>query len=144
MADFAVLGTAVEQTLGWPAGSFVQALDANQGSALVATLEDQPEFAPLLRLMGSHAVWEGTATDLLAVLATFTDEQVKRRKSWPATAAQLSIRLRRLAPAMRQLGIEFEDAPSGRDRDKRRGIRLTNTIAGDAGDSGDDSGQGRA
>lgn len=136
MADFAVLGTAVEQTLGWPAGSFVQALDSNQGSALVGSLEEDPVFAPLLRLMESQSSWTGTATDLLAALATFTGEQVKRQRSWPATAAALSTRLRRLAPAMRQLGIEFEDAPTGRDREKRRGIRLT-YVVGDAGDSGD-------
>ncbi len=136
MADFAVLGTAVEQTLGWPAGSFVQALDANQGSALVGSLEEDPVFAPLLRLMESQSSWTGTATDLLAVLATLTGEQVKRQRSWPATAAALSTRLRRMAPAMRKVGIEFEDAPTGRDREKRRGICLT-YVAGATGDSGD-------
>jgi hypothetical protein len=137
MADFAVLGTAVERTLGWPHGSFAETLEANQGSALLATLEDQPEFPPLQRLMEQQPVWEGTATELLAALGRFTDDQTKRRKSWPSTAGVLSTRLRRLAPALRQLGIEFEDASTGRDRAKRRGIRLTNTHAGNDGAGGD-------
>jgi hypothetical protein len=135
MADFAVLGTAVEQTLGWPTGSFIQALDANQSAALVASLDDEPAFTPLRGLVQSEIVWEGTATELLARLETLVDEQTKRRKSWPPNASQLSIRLRRMAPAMRKVGIEFEDAPTGRNNEKQRGIRLT-YVDGDDGDSG--------
>jgi hypothetical protein len=136
MADFAVLGTAVEQTLDWPDGSFVQALDATQGAALVASLEDEPVFAPLRRLMESRTVWEGTATELLATLTDSAGHEVTHRKSWPPTANQLSSRLRRIAPAMRHIGIEFEFASTGRDRSKRRRVRLTNT-GGDGGDNGD-------
>ena len=52
--------------------------------------------------------FEGTATDLLALLANHAGEEAVRQRGWPADASRLSLELRRLAPNLREIGIEVE------------------------------------
>lgn len=135
LADFARLGVALEQTLGWPAGSFLAALDESQVEASEGALEAEVFAEPLMAFVKKRSEWLGTMTELLSALTATVEDEVARRRDWPKTPAQLGTRLRRIAPALRSRGFEVEEAPSGRGRGHRRGMRLR--WSGDGGDSGD-------
>ena len=121
MADFARVGVAVEQALDWPEGSFLAAYSGHQAEALKSALDADPLGAVLLKFMSEPAQlegWSGTATELLGQLTNLADDEVKRRRNWPASAAVLGKRLKELAPAVRPTGLEIEKASSGRGTEK--------------------------
>jgi hypothetical protein len=135
MADFARVGVAVEQALGWPAGAFLDAFGESQGSALTATLDSDPVSSVVQSYLDTSGDFSGSATELLAELSAHADEKIARQRNWPANAAQLAKRLKALAPALRKVGVEVADTHSGRGQSKRRGL-LVRKI-GDGGDGGD-------
>jgi hypothetical protein len=104
MADFALLGVAAEQALGWPRGAFLAAYGDNRQTAHSIVLESSPIVPPLLDLAATGE-WEGSATDLLAELARRAGESVTRRQDWPKKAQGLSGKLWRLAPSLRTVGV---------------------------------------
>jgi hypothetical protein len=118
MADFARFGVAVERTLGWPDGAFLDAYAANRTGAHALVLEDSLVAKALVGWLASFADgrWTGTATDLLKKLGDTVDEKVPRERDWPKTPAGLSGHLKRLAPALRASGI---DVRFGRDMWRR-------------------------
>ena len=61
--------------------------------------------------------WDGTATELLDALEEHVPEKILKSKQWPKAANALSNRLRRLAPVLREVGIEVELGT--RERKKR-------------------------
>ena len=78
-----------------------------EGSLLVAPLQDliaAPECQS--RLLAHGHWWKGTASELLEALGGLADEKTTRRKGWPGDARSLSNHLKRLAPDLRQLGID--------------------------------------
>jgi len=106
MADFAEWVTAAEPALGWAPGKFMDAYTANRDASNELTLEATPLAAPLRQL--AELGFEGTATDLLDRLAALVEDTATRRRDWPANARSLSTALRRLAPNLREAGIEVE------------------------------------
>lgn len=117
MADFALLGIAAERALGWPAGSFLAAYDRNRSAANEVALESSPIFPPLQQSLANVSEWEGTAGELLAALAGIAGEQVTRGKEWPKRGNILSGALKRLAPNLRNIGINVD---WGEGRNRRR------------------------
>jgi hypothetical protein len=71
--------------------------------------------------------WEGTATELSEALRQFLDDREKRL--WPVGVAQFSGKLRRDAPALRELGLDIQFGPLRR---KERGIFIKRADAADA------------
>jgi len=117
MADFAVWIAACETAL-WKAGTFADAYESNREAAVATTIEADPVASALLALMDTRdTCWAGTATELLGVLAVHVPETQRRGKGWPAQPNLLTGRLRRMAPAMRKIGIMIE---SDRERDRKR------------------------
>ena len=128
MADFAVRATAMEGAFGWEPGSFVEIYEANRQEASEALLANEP-LADAIRQtlhyaerVGESEVW-GTATELLSRLATNVDDDTKRSKAWPRGPQVLSRRLRRLAPALRSIGIEYTENEEGHDKKKIKTLR---------------------
>jgi len=123
MADFARWVTAAEPTLGWEQGAFVAAYRANRAEANDLTLEGSPVPNVVqtwaARLDGR---WEGTATELLALLEDVADEKTRKQKAWPESARALSNALRRFAPNLRAAGIDL--GFDGRKHGGRRVIRI--------------------
>jgi hypothetical protein len=63
--------------------------------------------------------WAGTATELWKALNELVDEDVRHTKVWPGAPNSLTNRLKRLAPALRGIGIEY-----GEERSGTKGTRL--------------------
>jgi hypothetical protein len=103
MADFARWIVAAEQAL-WPAGTFIAAYGKAQADAVVAGLEASPVAQAVTELMEIRQEWTGTATELLAAIET---EDRRRHPAWPKTPQGLSNKLRRVAPALRKIGINI-------------------------------------
>ncbi len=98
MADFARLGVAVEQVLGWPDGAFLRAYEANRTLANEIALESCP-ILPLIHKVGTFT---GTHEELLAALKKFDRDG---ESYLPRTARGLSGLMRRIAPNLRRDGF---------------------------------------
>lgn len=111
MADFVVWVHAAEPALPWSEGDFVATYARNRGAAVQTVLEADVISAHLRALAADG--WSGTASELLAELERRADDATKRSRGWPGSARALSGRLRRLAPALRRVGvcIEFTRRP---------------------------------
>jgi hypothetical protein len=126
MADFAIWVTAAEPALGWGAGAFLLAYTESRGDANVLAIDASVIGPTLLKCITSEA-WEGTSQELLAYLGEQADDALRKSREWPKTPRALSGELRRLAPALRGIGVAvvLPDSKHRRgDRSRRRVIRL--------------------
>jgi hypothetical protein len=110
MADFARWATAAEPALGLQPGDFLRAYERNRASAHQLALEGHPLVAGLEELLSErgHPFFFGPATALLGMLehATQDQKELRRDSHWPKSARALGSMLRRLAPALRSVGID--------------------------------------
>jgi hypothetical protein len=118
MADFAVWATAAEGSLGWDTGAFMAAYSGNRQEATDSALEADPVAVAVLDLMADRDQWTGSATELWTALSELVDEGVRKTKAWPGAPNALTGRLKRLAPTLRGVGIEYDEDRSGRSRKK--------------------------
>jgi hypothetical protein len=117
MADFALWVTAAEQPLGLDAGEFMAAYAQNRDAGHELALEASPVGKPLLDFLSriNGGKWMGTATELLGELNQMTPPERSRTRGWPQSSRALSGCLRRLAPNLRAVGVEFaQDRTSNR------------------------------
>ncbi|MDP9367827.1 MAG: hypothetical protein M3Q03_06065 [Chloroflexota bacterium] len=105
LADFATWVEAAAPALGWEAGVFLDALEANRRGADAVAIEALPVGPVLLTFMESRDDWEGTATVLLGELTRLAAEEVRKEREWPKRANRLANQLRRLAPNLRAIGL---------------------------------------
>lgn len=133
LADFAVWATAAEPLLGLPDGAFMRAYTQNQSSANDLALEASP-VAAALQALALERYFEGTASELLQALTRHATESVRSQRSWPTNGKTLSNTLRRLAPNLRNSGVEvaFLRAP---DRGRRRLICVRNVASATSNES---------
>lgn len=109
MADFALWVSAAEEALGWKKGSFIKIYNNNRDDANRQALETSPVAAAVWKLMQREVEWAGTPTQLLRRLAGVVGEDAKRSKRLPSAPNALSAEMKRLAPALRAIGIQAED-----------------------------------
>ena len=126
MADFALWATACETAL-WPSGTFWLAYCGNRDDAVEGVLDDEPIAAAVRAMMATRTVWTGTASDLLGALGTVAGEPGVKSKTWPDSPRALSGRLRRVATALRQIGIEITFVREGRARTRTISIATHST-----------------
>jgi hypothetical protein len=113
MADFAVWGTAAEPALGWPDGSFMNALQNNRDAAHRLALEASPIAQALIDVAGEG--FSGTMTELLKrINADHPD--YNRQLGWPKTVKKLSGDLKRLAPDLRKVGVQVDPDRTSKQR----------------------------
>lgn len=107
MADFAKWAAAA---LGDEGSAFLAAYKANKDNAVKDSLEGDPVFVSLSSFLDlKQGEWSGTATELLALFNTMTGYSYKRPPvGWPRAPNALSGIIRRMAPALRKVGIEVE------------------------------------
>jgi hypothetical protein len=128
MADFALWSVAAEPAFGVEFGSFLEAYSGNRKSANQLALEVSP-IVPYLRTLILENEWQGTATNLLKRLNGLTDDSTRQLRSWPKGGSSLGRILNRLAPNLREDGIEvnFQRNRSGRNFTIRKVSQIADT-----------------
>ncbi len=103
MADFSCWSVACEGPLGFAPGTFLSSYSENRAESTAVILET-PFAQAIIAFAREHKVWKGTATQMIAEfrLIAFLNE-----KSWPQTPRAFSGALRRLAPHLRSVGVNF-------------------------------------
>lgn len=113
MADFACVLAAVDKVQGWT--TLKTYLDAFDGLADTVVASDP--FSNALREFADQLggkVWEGSATELLHLVP----QPDPKPRDWPKTPHAVAGKLKRAAPALRQLGYIAE--PGSQDPISRR------------------------
>ena len=110
--------TAAEESLGWESGAFIAAYAGNRQEATDSALDADPVAGAVLDLMSGRDQWTGSATELWTAMGELVDEGVRKTKVWPGAPNALTGRLKRLAPTLRGVGIEYGEDRSGRSRQK--------------------------
>jgi hypothetical protein len=108
--DWCAWVEAAAPALGLREGAFAEAYRRNQDQAVRMGLELDPAGAAILDYMAARHVVETRMTDLHAELEAAVRRQHSGRlpMEWPSMVHHFSGRLRRLAPMLRRVGIEFE------------------------------------
>ena len=107
MVNYAVIGTALEEHMGWPRGSFMAAYRENLSQASVVAVQTHPVLSRIVQMVASTA-FDGSSTELLDRLERIDPySQVSRNPLWPANPRALSQLLNREAPNLRNLGINI-------------------------------------
>jgi hypothetical protein len=123
MADFARWAVATEEAFGMEEGTFMAAYAGSRGDATETALEAEPIWRVLYELAMEHDSedrWVGNMKELLGELnAMETDAALKHSKDWPKTERKLSDIIKRLGPALLELGIHVERV----SKSKREGRR---------------------
>ncbi len=121
MADICMWIAAAEPGLGWPPGKFMEAHRADRAGAVERTIEGDMVAAAVVALVERVSLpWEGGASELLAALDLEVNDKVRALKTWPGNPLQLSNGLHRVAPVLRQIGIEIEFGARAAAKDRKR------------------------
>jgi hypothetical protein len=104
-------------------GEFLAAYHRNREELTTLAIDNSVTATILLTWLEGRkgATWDGTATDLLIELSEYAPSLVLRSASFPKVPHKLSGELRRVAPALRKVGVQVELVRTK----KRRGIRIT-------------------
>jgi len=106
MIDFAYLGEAMNQSLGAPNGDFNRLYRVNRSESLANSLDSSPAALAVHEMMNKRQHrWEGT----VGALKTLLDSNHRQDgEGWPRSPRGLSDTLRRMSPALSELGINIE------------------------------------
>lgn len=107
LADFAIRGMAIADSLDKAPGEFSNAYWSNVGLQNEIALEESPIAQSVLHLMKSCSAWSGTPTKLLVDLEHGANElHISTKASWwPKGPSILSKRLEQVIPNLRRVGI---------------------------------------
>ena len=117
MADFAQLACAAEEPLGWRHGTALDLLRGNSSGATAMVVEADPVATAIRELVERHD-YAGLVSELYAHLTLAADLETRRTPAWPKGAARFGEQLRRVAPALRAMGIGIEETRT------RAGVRV--------------------
>jgi hypothetical protein len=107
MADFATLGEAIHRAQGNKPGEWLAMYHAHRAEAVQRTIEGDPVGLACKQFVEAGNSYTGTVGSLLPRLNDFVGEaRTEKGDYWPRTPRGLSNGLRRLAPALRLIGIE--------------------------------------
>ncbi|MEU2162412.1 ATP-binding protein [Streptomyces sp. NPDC019208] len=118
MADFARVLAAVDQVQGWET---LASYRASARDAVADVLDGEPFAQAVVELVDRTGHWVGTATELLDQVAT----PERLPKKWPKDSTRAGGQLKRLAPALRTIGIDVDDSKRGPKPKKQRLYNLT-------------------
>jgi hypothetical protein len=104
MADATKWITACEGAYDKP-GTFLRAYGDNRANAISSLLANDMVATAVKRLA---LPWQGPIGALLAPLSSLAGDQQTRAKEWPKTPRGLGSVLRRLAPLLREEGIDIQ------------------------------------
>jgi hypothetical protein len=108
MADFALWVAAATDALDWNTDGFLQAYAGNRQQAIELALDAALMVTPLRDLLAARdSAWQGTASELLHALEEQAPERLRKAPGWPTNGRALSNALRRVAPNLRQTGVDI-------------------------------------
>ncbi|MFD8034686.1 ATP-binding protein [Streptomyces sp. NPDC059717] len=122
MADFARVLAAVDHVTGWNTQASYKATAAD---AVADVLDGEP-FAQAVVELVDAAGPEGLSLTAAQILDSVAAPE-KLPKKWPKDATRAGGQLKRLAPALRTIGIEVDDSHRSTDRRRSRIYRITAT-----------------
>lgn len=103
MADFAQWGAALAEAIGFTRDEFFKKYQESVDRKWQDTAEDSALAKKLIHMVvTNNGEWHGSAAELIAVINPDKDE-----KGIPANAKWLSTELTRIAPVMRNVGIDI-------------------------------------
>ena len=148
MADFAWRIAAAEREMPWDKDTFLSIYGENRAGMLEMAADIEFVAQAIRKLANDVAseayqpppgcdagYWEGTTTELLAALRDRVDERVAGSKLFPQTSSSLGARVRRVAPALRAVGIDVVTGRIGHKRQRLTRISLTAKPEADGADS---------
>lgn len=104
MADFAKLGEAMHRAMGGKVGEFLDRYIGHRKEAVQRTIETSPVASACIKYVGAGNCFQGSFGQLLLALNQIAREQEKG-DYWPRSGKGMGDAFRRVAPALRQLGI---------------------------------------
>lgn len=114
MADAYVWSLSTAPALGLSSDEIKRAWLNTRDEAHALTLESSPIYEPLRTvvepMLDAGKTWISTAAELLGELET-ADPDSSRKRDWPAGPRPLANEVRRIAPALRSVGIDHEELP---------------------------------
>ncbi|WP_288129611.1 hypothetical protein [Accumulibacter sp.] len=115
MADFAQLGEAMNRAMGGKEGEFLTLYTNHRRDAIRRTVDSNPVAVACMEFIHKGGSYTGTVKGLLEKLTMITFG-MERGDYWPKSPRGLGDSLRRVAPALRQIGIQVSvDAKPKRD-----------------------------
>jgi hypothetical protein len=115
MADFAQLGEAMTRAMGGKEGEFMTLYTDHRRDAIRRTVDSNPVSVACMAFIGKGHSYAGTVKGLLDKLDSYRTN-VERGDYWPRSPKGLGDSLRRVAPALRQIGIHLSiDSKPRRD-----------------------------
>ena len=106
MIDFSYLGEAMNQALGRADGDFNLLYRNNRSESLASSLDSSPAALAVQDMMNKRRYpWEGTVGELKALL---DHNHRQEGEGWPKSPRGLSDTLRRMSPALAELGLNIE------------------------------------
>lgn len=119
MSDFTTWGCAIAQALGYRQEEFLNAYRRNIEQQNMSILNDSPVAIALIELVEKETTWTGTPTELHVKLKEITIAQgmdIGQFSGFPKTANQLTKKINRLRPNLRDVGIEISERKENRQR----------------------------
>ena len=107
MADFAHFIVAAEDALPWEPGSFTSAYQRSRLDVNTALADGDSVASAIGEFIDASTEWSGLVSELYLELTALVDQ--RRPPDWPANPRWFGDRLRRAAPVLRSLGIEYRD-----------------------------------
>lgn len=127
MADFAQLGEAMHRAMGRPEGEFLDLYAHHRRDAIRRTVDSSPVAMACMEFIATGRSYTGTIGGLLTELSRFS-VSMERSDYWPRSPRGLANDLRRVAPALRQIGIHISIEPKAR----RDGVHCELRLADEA------------
>jgi hypothetical protein len=120
MADFARILAAVDQVQGWKT---IDSYKASARDAVADVLDGEPFAQAVVALVDASPV-EGLSLTTQQILDSVITPD-KPPKKWPKDSTRAGGQLKRLAPALRTIGIEVDDSQRGPAPKRQRLYKLT-------------------
>ena len=92
---------------------------ANRASAVELAVENDP-VATAARVLPEEDDWERSTGELLPELEGLVSKKIGESRTWPRVPNALGTRLRRVAPALCQVGVEVELGGGATTKDRKR------------------------
>jgi hypothetical protein len=104
MADFAILGTALERVMGWPNNTFLREYYDNIQNSMTSAMEHSPVVIALINFFEDHKLFNGSYGELYKIL---TAQYKPNMTGWPKSPKGLAAQIKRQSPALSAIGIEI-------------------------------------